>query len=171
MTTERVDHVPVEREWRFLVADPAVIELAVAPPARIMQAYLWASGGWAIRVRKTQMTRDGATVDGPATVTLKGPRIEAARVEYEWPVDAGTAESLYEIAQFRVLKQRYEVVDDAGHWEIDHFLGDNDGLIIAEFEAAEPPSGRPSWLGEEITHLREYDNEELARNPIAQRPT
>ena len=55
----------------------------------------------------------------------------------------------------------------ADRWEIDEFLGDNQGLVLAELELASEDSvfEHPAWLGEEVTGQPGYYNSFLARNP------
>ena len=53
-------------------------------------------------------------------------------------------------------------------WEIDEFLGDNEGLIMAEIELGSEDEAfeRPDWLGEEVTGDRRYYNSYLSRIPF-----
>ena len=59
------------------------------------------------------------------------------------------------------------VMNGADRWEIDEFLGDNQGLVLAELELASEDSvfEHPAWLGEEVTGQPGYYNSFLARNP------
>jgi adenylate cyclase len=53
-------------------------------------------------------------------------------------------------------------------WEIDEFLGDNAGLIVAEIELGSESESfaRPAWLGEEVTSDERYYNFNLAKHPF-----
>jgi adenylate cyclase len=55
-------------------------------------------------------------------------------------------------------------------WEIDEFLGDNAGLVVAEIEldSVDEPVERPGWLGAEVTGLVRYYNLALASRPFSQ---
>ena len=53
-------------------------------------------------------------------------------------------------------------------WEIDEFLGDNEGLILAEIELGSEDEAfeRPDWLGEEVTFDKRYYNSFLSKYPF-----
>ena len=52
-------------------------------------------------------------------------------------------------------------------FEVDEFLGDNAGLVVAEVELsrADEPFVCPDFLGEEVTGDRRYYNSQLRKNP------
>jgi adenylate cyclase len=52
-------------------------------------------------------------------------------------------------------------------WEVDEFLGDNAGLIVAEVEltAETDAIAIPDWIGAEVTGDQRYYNSNLAQNP------
>ncbi len=52
-------------------------------------------------------------------------------------------------------------------WEVDEFLKENEGLILAEIELAseEQPFDLPSWAGQEVSHDPRYHNANLAKHP------
>jgi len=62
------------------------------------------------------------------------------------------------------------VVHAGNHWEIDEFLGDNAGLIIAEIELESEAQRfeRPEWLGAEVTLEERYYNFRLSQRPFKQ---
>ena len=65
------------------------------------------------------------------------------------------------------------MVEHAGAtWEIDEFLGDNAGLVVAEIELAAEDAvfERPAWLGAEVTHDPRYFNSNLAAAPFSTWP-
>ena len=53
-------------------------------------------------------------------------------------------------------------------FEVDEFLGDNKGLIVAEVELASEKEGfeKPYWLGKEVTGNVAYYNSQLSKNPF-----
>ena len=53
-------------------------------------------------------------------------------------------------------------------WEVDEFLGDNQGLVVAEVELdrEDRPFTKPAWVGEEVTHDPRYYNASLVANPF-----
>ena len=52
-------------------------------------------------------------------------------------------------------------------WEVDEFLGDNEGLVVAEIELESETQifAKPAWIGEEVSGDSRYTNANLARNP------
>ena len=54
-------------------------------------------------------------------------------------------------------------------WEVDEFLGENKGLIIAEIESISEDQSftKPAWIGEEVTHEPKYFNANLIHNPFS----
>ena len=64
-------------------------------------------------------------------------------------------------------KVRHYVERDGVVWEVDEFLNDNAGLIVAEVELASVDQDfvRPVWLGREVTEDRRYYNHHLALHP------
>ena len=66
-----------------------------------------------------------------------------------------------------VEKYRNIVPNGDDCWEIDEFLGENSGLILAELELPSEDAvfASPPWLGREVTGQMEYYNSYLARNP------
>ncbi len=52
-------------------------------------------------------------------------------------------------------------------WEVDEFLGDNKGLVIAEVELENENQTieLPKWIGLDVTNQNKYYNYNLALNP------
>jgi CYTH domain-containing protein len=67
-----------------------------------------------------------------------------------------------------IEKWRYKVRSGKLTWEVDEFLGDNAGLIIAEVELASEDQvlEKPSWAGDEVTEDPRYFNANLVKNPF-----
>ena len=97
----------------------------------------------------------------------------ARRLEFEQALPLADAQAM--LAAFcpqRVQKWRHRV-DSAPHvWEIDEFLGENAGLVVAEIElgAEDEPFTRPDWLGAEVTAEARYYNLNLAATPYSRWP-
>jgi len=55
-------------------------------------------------------------------------------------------------------------------WEVDVFLGENEGLTIAEIELASAgePFEKPAWAGREVTTDKRYYNAMLSQSPYSQ---
>jgi len=89
-----------------------------------------------------------------------GPGI---RREWEWSI-GNELEPLFSLDLPKISKIRYEVPDNGGIWEIDQFIDNNQGLIIAEIELQQLDAefALPLWVGKEITGKIEYLNSTLA---------
>jgi adenylate cyclase len=68
-----------------------------------------------------------------------------------------------------VIKKRCIVYHGVNNlkWEVDYFLGSNEGLIIAEIElhSEDQKIEMPEWIGEEVTNVDKYYNSSLAKKP------
>ena len=69
-----------------------------------------------------------------------------------------------------VDKRRHYVEYEGRLWEVDEFLGDNAGLVVAEIElpSADAPFAKPDWIGAEVTDAARYYNLALATRPYSQ---
>ena len=65
-------------------------------------------------------------------------------------------------------KIRYKIPYQGFVWEVDEFLGDNAGLVVAEIELTDEGQAfeRPEWIGEEVTGDRRYANSALSSRPF-----
>jgi len=81
------------------------------------------------------------------------------------------ARALLALAVGGLVDKRRHLVKVGGHlWEVDEFLGDNAGLVVAEIELADADETfrRPDWLGAEVTDESRYYNLALASHPYSQ---
>jgi len=148
-----------EIERKFLVKGDAW--RALAKGATYRQGYLNSAKERTVRVR---------IADGRAFLTIKGITVGATRSEYEYeiPLDDGKA-MLDTLAEKPLIeKMRYKIPVGNVTWEIDEFLGENVGLIIAEVElkGADQTFDKPVWLGDEVTSDPRYFNANLIKNPF-----
>jgi adenylate cyclase len=67
-----------------------------------------------------------------------------------------------------IEKVRFEVLHEGVVWEVDEFLGENSGLIVAEVELSseEQLVLLPPWVGREVSHDRRYANASLVTCPF-----
>lgn len=104
-----------------------------------------------------------------AFLTLKGPAHGIARSEFEYEIPADDARRMLDefIPDGKIEKIRYFLPCPDGVWEIDEYLGDNEGLVTAELELKDEHDGfeRPAWLGSEVTGIPRYLNSMLAVYP------
>ncbi|PSN17398.1 adenylate cyclase [filamentous cyanobacterium CCP5] len=105
-----------------------------------------------------------------AYLTLKGPAQGLVRPEFEYPIPVADAEAILRdlCAGPLIEKTRYRVSFANLIWEVDEFLGDNLGLLLAEVELSAPDQlvELPPWAGLEVTDDPRYYNASLARYPF-----
>jgi adenylate cyclase len=147
-----------EIERKFIVESDAYKELSKGVLYR--QGYLSSDMKRTVRVR---------ICDNRGYITIKGKSQGATRPEYEYesPVD-DAQEMLEDLCKKPIIeKLRYKYSFEGFVWEIDEFLGDNLGLVIAEIELPDENTkfNRPHWIGKEVTGMPEYFNSNLVHNP------
>jgi adenylate cyclase len=139
-------------EWR--VGNKAV---------HICQGYLPSRADCAIRVR---------LLGEQAFLTIKGETEGITRLEYEYEIPVADAKEILArlCLQPYIEKNRYKVMHAGIKWEVDEFLTDNKGLIVAEveLESEEQRIDLPSWIGEEVSHDPRYRNASLIKHPYSQ---
>ncbi len=151
-----------EIERKFLVTGDAWRTLG--EPVCIRQGYLCSGPERVVRVR---------TAGDRAWLTIKGVNFGATRREYEYPIPLGDATELLEIDGFcerpLIEKRRTRIPLGEVVWEVDEFLGENQGLIIAEVELRDPeqPVALPAWIGAEVTGDARYYNNNLLAHPFS----
>ncbi len=162
------DDDTTEIERRFLVGDSSIV--TGLSWALLTQAYFEAPDGYATRLRLRQHLQGNDWVGQTAFLGVKGPREAGERWEEEFPL-RNTAQAIELLKQCThvVQKRRYSLIDGDGTWEVDVFMGENEGLVIAELEGKgdwiwQVP--KPTWALREITHDTQYNNERLAFKPI-----
>ena len=103
-----------------------------------------------------------------AYLNLKSRELGHTRQEFDYPIPVDDARALLALCVGGLIDKRRHLVRHGGHlWEVDEFLGDNAGLVVAEIELdhAEEAFARPGWLGEEVTDDPRYYNLALAHRP------
>ncbi len=156
-----------EIERKFLLRDDSWRALAASSQV-LRQGYLASADtntsttGVSVRVR---------TVGGQrALLNIKAGGLVASRLEFEYEIPTDDALELLALCRRPLIeKVRHHVYVDGVHWEIDEFLGDNAGLIVAEIEldSEDQAIDPPSWLGVEVTAHRRYYNVCLVDQPFA----
>jgi len=150
----------VEIERKFLVAGDGWRTLGA--PVLLRQGYLSADPERTVRVR----------IEGEQGVlTIKSKSEGASRGEWEYPIPLRDAEELLDRLCERPLVEKYRRrIDFQGFtWEVDEFLGENAGLVVAEIElpAEDTVFDLPDWIGNEVTGERRYYNSSLIRLPYS----
>ncbi len=67
-------------------------------------------------------------------------------------------------------KERYTIVYKGFVWEVDRFLGNNKGLVVAEveLESEDQVFEKPDWIGREVTGDPKYYNSNLVKHPFSE---
>ena len=106
-----------------------------------------------------------------AWITVKGMGDATGRSRFEWEklLDLSEAQALFELCEpGRIEKIRHLVRVEDVLFEVDEFLGENQGLVVAEIELDHPEQSFPfpEWLGPEVTGQVEYYNSQLSKKPF-----
>lgn len=123
------------------------------------QGYILTDPEKTIRVRVT---------DEGGFITIKGKSTGASRLEYEYPIPKQDAiELLDQFCPSDVSKFRFVHSFAGKRWEVDEFLGDNEGLIVAEIELTNERENYelPDWIDKEVTGIEKYYNSNLSKHP------
>ncbi|HEY8499428.1 MAG TPA: CYTH domain-containing protein [Clostridia bacterium] len=147
-----------EIERKFLVKNMSFKENSTG--VLYLQGYMSTDSKVAVRVR---------TVGSKAYLTIKGMRSGISRLEYEYEIPYEDAnEIMHNLCKKPIIKKyRYKVCYKGYTWEIDEFLDENEGLIVAEIElqSEEEQFPKPDFIGEEITYDFRYLNSNLVNRP------
>jgi len=101
-------------------------------------------------------------------ITIKGATNGATRTEFEYEIPLVDAESLLKMCEGPVIQKIRRIYEYKGfNWEIDEFLGENAGLVVAEIELSSEDQffEKPDWVGQEVTYDPRYFNSNLAKDP------
>ncbi|MGF1458692.1 MAG: CYTH domain-containing protein [Leptolyngbyaceae cyanobacterium] len=147
-----------EIERKFLVKDASWRQGAQGVLYR--QGYIPTQTHATVRVR---------VVGDRGYLTIKGPTTGISRQEFEYDIPLADAETLLSSLCEPPLieKWRYRINVGRHIWEVDEFLGDNAGLILAEVEltAEAEAFDCPPWVGTEVSQDHRYHNSSLAKYP------
>ena len=151
----------IEIERKFLVSSDDYRSEA-SSIITMTQGYLNSDPERSVRIRLTDQT---------GFMTVKGKSNESGLSRFEWEKEISKidAEALLKLCQKTIIsKIRYEVAVGNHLFEVDEFLGDNKGLVIAEIElgSEDEKFSKPDWLGEEVTGELKYYNSNLSNTPF-----
>ncbi|WP_343524672.1 CYTH domain-containing protein [Pedobacter sp.] len=149
-----------EIERKFLIDQQKWDNLGKPEGKLLRQGYLLTDKDKTIRVRATE---------SKGFLTIKGQTIGATRSEYEYEIPVAEAiELLDNFSVSELSKTRYEITFNGKLWEVDVFLGDNKGLIVAEIEleSEDETFDLPDWVGVEVTGEEKYYNANLTIRPF-----
>ena len=163
-----------ESEYKFLVQDDSWI-FSISYVDVIKQCYLSIDPFRTVRVRTVNSLKndiENSSNSIKSFITIKGKKHKLTCAEYEYEIPTEDAVELFRLCTHTISKHRFHVLHENSNWEIDVFLGDNDGLIIAELEV---PNGIkpedfefviPHWAGTNVTEDSRYSNSNLSQKPF-----
>ena len=136
--------------------------VALVQANTIVRGYLNSEKGRTVRVR---------TINDRGILTIKGPTVGDARLEYEYDIPIDEAlEMLRELCHKPLIeKDRHQIPFEGFIWEVDVFKGENEGLVFAEIELSYEGQEftKPAWIGKEVTGDSRYYNANLVKNPFS----
>jgi adenylate cyclase len=129
----------------------------------IIQGYICSGQGRTVRIRIR---------DDKAYITIKGSTGPTGFTRYEWEkeIPLTDADELIRLCENSLVEKTRYIIKHGDHlFEVDEFLGENAGLIIAEVElkSEDEHFEKPSWLGKEVTGDPRYYNSYLSVNPYS----
>ena len=158
----------IEIERKFLVAGDGWREAAhkVVPMA---QGYL---NDLAMVESGVQKASVRVRIEGDAAfLNMKSRQLGTTRQEFDYEIPVTDARELLKLCVGGLIDKCRHYVEYAGKlWEVDEFLGDNAGLVVAEIEleSADEAFDLPPWAGKQVTDSLRYYNLALAARPYSQ---
>lgn len=169
-----------EFERKFFVREMPAVAASDPTPVLIVQAYLFAADGYAVRIRlqgpapaelsaaPAELVQALGGDDAIGTMTAKGPATGGTRYEAERELDPVVAGQIVARAEHVVVKVRYSAWLGEDGWIIDRFLSGNAPLVIAEVERGGPVVDLviPEFCATEVSEDDRFRNEYLAHHPF-----
>ena len=151
-----------EIERKFLILEISDFKEEARNKTRIVQGYLNSAPERTVRVRiKAEK--------GFLTIKGKSSSDGLSRFEWEKEIPLFEAEELLKLCEPGVIEKfRYEVEVGEHIFEVDEFIGLNEGLLMAEVELQHENEEflKPAWLGREVTGEKRYYNSYLSKFPF-----
>jgi CYTH domain-containing protein len=146
-----------EIERKFIVKNDIWENFKKPTSTFICQGYLLITDDTTIRVRYTETK---------GTMTIKGKQQGISRDEYEYEIPLDEAKEIFEnLCQKTLSKNRYKFPVGSLIWEVDEYINNLSGLIIAEVELVsenQKIETLPEWVGEDVTMDIKFSNAFLA---------
>ena len=162
MTDKKINKSPnIEIERKYLVLDDSYKKESFSH-SHIQQGYICSEEGRAVRIRIR---------DERAYITIKGPTPEGGLncFELEKEITFEEGRQLMHLCEAgKIDKVRWLVKCGKHTFEVDEFLGDNEGLVMAEVELSSEDEEVeiPSFIGKEVTGDPRYFNSYLRIHPF-----
>ena len=152
----------IEIERKFLVLSSEFKNQAYAS-SHLVQGYLSTDKNRTVRVR---------IKDDLGYLTIKGKSSDNGLSRFEWEKEISKREALnlLTLALPGVIEKTRYFISFRNHiWEIDEFLGENKGLILAEVELESESEEfiKPDFIGEEVTGNQKYYNSYISQYPYS----
>ena len=149
----------IEIERKFLIKNETYKSESINKQL-ITQGYLSLDPKRTVRIRICEQN---------AYITIKGQTSESGTSRYEWEkeINIEEAKQLMLLCREGVVTKIRHLIPFKNHtFEVDEFLKDNSGLVIAEIELSNENEDfeRPRWLGKEVTGIKKYYNSQLSQN-------
>lgn len=149
----------IEIERKFLVKNDSFKNLSEAETYG--QGFLSTDKERVVRVR---------ICEEKGWLSVKGISKGAKRFEFEYEIPVNEASFMIDnlCEKPTILKKRYRIPWGILMWEVDEFLNENEGLVIAEIEldSENQVFQLPDWIGEEVTGDEKYYNVYLVKHPF-----
>lgn len=150
----------IEIERKFLVKKDKWEQVVKEERSLFRQGYILSDQQKTVRVRLT---------DTDAFLTIKGQTVGLARPEFEYSIPKEDAQHMLDnFCISELSKIRYFIPHEGHTWEVDEFLGLNEGLIVAEIElgSEDEAFSLPDWVDKDVTDEKKYTNSNLAVKPF-----
>jgi adenylate cyclase len=150
----------VEIERKFLIDKEKWQQLAKPGGVYFKQGYIVSDAQQTIRIR---------IAGDNAFLTIKGATTGISRKEYEYTIPVKDAQEMLDSFAGSIVEKTRCYITFAGKvWEADEFLGDNQGLLVAEIELEHEAEEFeiPEWVMEEVTGDGRYYNSNLSIHPF-----
>ena len=147
----------IEIERKFLVLND--LYKTLSKPLHCIQGYISSAPLTRVRI-----------IANTAFITIKGINSGIRRSEYEYEISIDDAKNLLNefCTEPIIEKNRYKITINNTLWEVDEFLKDNLGLVVAEVELSHEDDlfDKPDWIGKEISEQERYFNHNLTKFPF-----
>lgn len=149
----------MEIERKFLVKNNSWQGLAQG--VLYKQGYLNGENETTVRIR---------IIEEQAFITIKGPVSGYSRAEFEYRIPLSDGLEMLSLCKTGLVEKfRFKIEYEGFLWEVDQFIGLNQGLVLAEIELEYEQQAflLPPWVGNEVSNERRYSNSALARTPFS----
>lgn len=141
----------------------------------LIKRELWQPQSQGVEIRQGYLSLDPErtvrvrTKGAKGYLTIKGKNQGISRTELEYEIPYEEACQMLEELCLRPLVEKTRYLEQHGQqlWEIDIFVGDNEGLAVAEAElpSEDTALALPIWIDREVSGEARYYNSNLIRLP------